>query len=44
MSLLKIGLASHNSRINVQTIVAEHNQIVPAVHLKNNGGFRKQQD
>ena len=34
VSLLEIGLASHNSRINVPTNVADHNQIVPSLHLK----------
>ena len=34
VSLLKVGLASHNSRINVPSNVAEHNQIVPSAHLK----------
>ena len=34
VSLLKIGLASHNSRLNISNAVAEHNQIVPSVHLK----------
>ena len=32
--LVNIGLASHNSRLNVPSDVAVHNQIIPSVHLK----------
>ena len=34
VQLVSVGLASHNSHINVPSHVADHNQIIPTEHLK----------